>query len=317
MANANLLATPRFFKKKIVLIKAETAVGTDAVPTGMANWIEARDISLTPFDAETAERNILQDHFGNSGKLIVGKYAKLSFSAALVGPGVAGSAPKIAPALLACGFAETLTVGTSAAYNLVSGAIGAVTVYINIDGTLHKLVGSRGNVSLSLPAKGIPLLKFEFESVFVTPAEAAIPALDRTGWPLEEAVTAATTLPVTIDGVALAFSQLDGNLGNQLKRFNLPGPQVEVAIVDRKPTASVTILAPALSVFNPFAYAEAGSTLSLTTTHGTVAGKKARLDAKVRVIGAEYDAIDDLLAYKLTLEPIPVAGNDELALTYL
>ena len=314
---ANLLTTPRFFKKKIVLIKAETAVGADATPTGTANWIEARDITLTPFDVETAERNILQDYFGNSGKLIVGKYAKLSFSAALVGPGVAGTAPKIAPALLACGFAETLTVGTSAAYNLVSGAIGAVTVYINIAGTLHKLIGSRGNVSFSLSANGIPLLKFEFESVFVAPVEATVPTIDRTGWPLEEAVTAAATLAVTINAVPLVFSQLDANLGNQLKRFNLPGPQVEVAIVDRKPTASVTILAPALSVFNPFALAEAGATLSLTTTHGTVAGKKVRIDEKVRIVGADYDAIEDAAAYKLTLEPIPVAGNDELALTYL
>ena len=314
---ANLLTAPRFWKKKLVLIKGEATVGTDAAPTGLANWIEARDITLTPFDVETAERNIIQEYFGNGGKLIVGKYAKLSFSAALVGPGVAGTAPKIGPALLACGFAETLTVGTSAAYNLVSGAIGAITAYINIDGTRHKLVGSRGNVSFSLSAKNIPLLKFEFDSVYVSPDESAIPTIDRSGWPMEEAVTAATTLAMTIDGVDLVFSQFDFNLGNQLKRINLPGPQVEVAIIDRKPTANVSVLAPALAAFDPFHLAETGGTLSLTTTHGTVAGKKVKVDAKVRIIGADYDNIDEMLGYKLTLEPIPVSGNDELALTYL
>lgn len=313
----NLLSTPRFWKKKAILIKAETTVGTDAAPTGLLNWIEARNVSLTPFDAATADRNIELPTFGNGGKLIVAQYAKLSFEAALVGPGAAGTAPKIAPALLACALAETLVASTSAAYNLVSSAVGAVSIYINIDGTRHKMVGARGNVSLTIPAKGIPLQKFEFESVFVAPDATAMPTLDTTGWSVEAPVSSANTLPMTINAVPLAFSAFDFALGNQLARIDLPGPQVEVAIVDRKPTCSVTVLAPPLATFDPFALASAGNTLTLTTTHGIVAGKKAKIDAKARIVGVDYDRIDEMLAYKLTLEPTPVAGNDEFALTYL
>ena len=62
----NVLATPRFWEKKAILAKAETTVGTDAVPTGAANWMEARNVSLTPYDAETAERN---NHPSLQGKL--------------------------------------------------------------------------------------------------------------------------------------------------------------------------------------------------------------------------------------------------------
>lgn len=314
---ANLLATPHFWKEKAILIGAETTVGVDAVPTGLLNWIEARDVTLTPLDIETAERNIVQDFFGNSGKLIIGKYAKLSFSVALAGPGTAGDAVKISPLLLACGMSQTLTALTSAAYNLVSGSIGAVTAYININNRRHKMVGARGNASLSMSAKGIPLLKFDLEAVFITPFEQALPTIDRAGWPLEEAVTAANTLPMTLGGVALAFSQFDFSLGNQLKRINLPGPQVGIEIVDRKPTSSVTVLAPALSVFNPFELAEAGAVHVLTTTHGSAAGKKARIDEKVKIIGVDYAQIEEMTAYKLTLEPFPDVGNDEFALTYL
>ena len=314
---ANLLATPRFWKKKAILIKSETIVGTDATPTGLANWIEARNVSLTPFDVETADRNIEMPYMGNGGKLIVGKYAKLSFECALVGPGAAGTAPKVSPLLLACGMAETLTATTSAAYNLVSEAIGAVTGYINIDGTLHKLVGMRGNLSMTLAAKAIPLLKFDGESVFIAPATQAMPTVDKTGWPVESPVTAADTQAFTLDSVPLVFSQIEVGLGNQLKRFNLPGPQVEVAITDRNPSMSATVLAPALSVFDPFALAEAGTAVTCSTTHGATVGKKAKIDAKVRVIGADYDNVDGLLAYKLTLEPTPGDGNDEIALTYL
>lgn len=314
----NLLTTPRFWKKKALLIKAETVVGDDAAPTGLLNWIEGRNVSLTPLDAETAERNIEVPYFGNGGKLITGKYAKLSFETALVGPGAAGTVPKIAPMLLACGLAETVTTGTSVAYNLVSDDIGAVTAYINIDGTRHKMVGARGNASIAMSAKGIPLIKYSFESVFIAPDAAPLPTVDRAGWPIEEAVTAATTLPLTIGGVELAYSQLDFDLGNQLERINLPGPQVEVAISGRNPTSSVTVLAPGLALFDPFALADSGAVQALTTTHGSAAGKRARLDAKVRVIGADYDRIgNNMLAYKLTLEPCPVNGDDEFALTFL
>jgi hypothetical protein len=54
----NLITTPRFWKKKAILAKLEAVVGTDSVPTGAANWIEARNLAITPFDVETAERNI-------------------------------------------------------------------------------------------------------------------------------------------------------------------------------------------------------------------------------------------------------------------
>jgi len=287
------------------------------VPLGNANWIEARNVTFQPLDAETAERNIEQPYFGNGGKLITGKYATLSFETALVGPGAAGTAPKIAPVLLACGFAETLTAATSAAYNLVSESIGAVTAYINIDGTLHKMVGSRGNATFTLSAKGIPLIKFELQAIYVAPVAEALPTIDKTGWPIEQPVTAATTAGIEINGTTLAYSAFESNLGNQLVRIDLPGPQVEVAITDRKPTASVTVLAPGLGVFDPFALATAGTLVDLSTTHDSRAGYKAQLEQKVRIIGVEYDRIEEMLAYKLNLEPTPLAGNDEFVLTYL
>lgn len=314
---ANVLAQPRFWKKKAILIKPEVTVGVDAEPTGAANWFEARNVSFQPFDAQTADRNIAAPWMGNGEKLITSKYAKLSFELALVGAGAAGTAPKVAPVLLAAALAETITAATSVAYNLVSDAIGALSAYINIDGTLHKLVGCRCNVAIMLAAAGIPLLKVELESVFTSPTAEAMPVVDRSGWPIEQPVTAATTSGISIGGTALAYSTLDVNLGNQLKRVNLPGPQTEIAIVDRAPTAAVTVLAPALGVFDPFALASAGTVLDVTTTQDARAGYKAQVDVKAKIIGVDYDRIEEMLAYKLTLEPTPVAGNDEIALTYL
>ncbi|WP_153117369.1 hypothetical protein [Rhodocyclus tenuis] len=314
---ANVLASPRSWAKKAIILKAETVVGTDAAPTGVANWIEARNISLTPLDAERADRNIQLPYLGNSGSILVGTWCKAVFEVALVGPGAAGSAPKISPVLLGAGFAETITAGTSAVYNLISSGFGAFTAYINVDGVRHKMVGARANVAISIAAKGIPLLKVSCDSAYLAPDTLAMPVIDRSGWPVEEAVNATATLPVTINGVPLAFSSLDLDIGNQLTRFNLPGPQAGVEIVDRKPSGSVTVLAPSQATFDPFALSVAGTNVTLTTTHGSVAGKKAKVDAKVQISGVDYENIDNVVAYKLALTLAPVAGNDEFVLTYL
>ena len=113
---ANLLASPRFWEKKSVILKAEAGYGTDALPTGALNYIEARNVSLTSLDAETAERNIVLEHFGSSGKIIAAMWSKLSFEFALVASGVLGTAPKWGPAMLGCAFAETTVAVTSVTY---------------------------------------------------------------------------------------------------------------------------------------------------------------------------------------------------------
>ena len=314
---ANLLASPRSFKNKALLLKTETTVGTDAVPTGAANWIEGRNVTITPMDAETADRGIDQPYFGSGGKLQVAQYCKISFEVALVGSGAAGTAPKLAPALLACAMAETIVASASAAYNLVSSAIGACSIYFNMDGVLHKLIGSRGTASVSMASKSIPKIKFDFEAVFADPSTVALPSVTKTGWLVEEPVSAANTTALTINAVSLAMQSLDASLGNKLARINLPGPQTDLAITDRAVTANVTVLAPALAAFDPFALAKAGTNVPISITHGSVAGKKAKLDLKGSLTGVEYDQIEGLLAYKLSIDCAPVAGNDEFALTFL
>lgn len=314
MAN---LVTPRFWKKKAVLLKSEVTYGTDSTPTGAANWIEARNVNLSPMDPETVERNIDLPYLGSTGKVLVAKWAKLSFEVVMAGSGTAGTAPKWAVAMLGAGFAETVSAGVSAAYNLISTSFGSLTAWINIDGVYHKLVGARGNVKGRLTAKGIPTLMFEIECLYVAPVDAAVPAVTRTGWGYDEGVNSVNTTALTINGVATAFSSLEWDVGNQLSRIDLPGPQKEVSIVDRKPTCSATILAPLLAVFNPFALADAGSIIAISATHGSVAGKKVKNDLNVTISNVEYDQIENMVAYRLTLDPQPVSGNDEITVTSL
>jgi len=305
----------RKFKNKALLLKKEEIYGVNAMATGAANYVEARNISFTAFDVETVERNIEQSTMGNGGKIIAGTWSKLSFDVALAGSGMAGTAPKWGPLLLGCGYAETIVADTSATYTLISTAFDSLTAGLSIDGINYTLLGCRGESKFKIDAKGIPLLSFELTSLYTQPVDGAMPTLTKTGWQTEQAVNAVNTGAVTLGGVSLPFSTLAFATGNKVSRTDLPGPQHEAEIVDRAPTCDVTVLAPALAVFNPYTLASDATPVILTNTHGTAAGARITSTLKGVIINVSEDQIDGLAAYKLTLEPRPVAGNDEITIT--
>jgi hypothetical protein len=315
----NLITTPRLWRNKAILVKLEGAgaYGVDTTPTGAANWIEARNVSLTPTDTEKVARNIDLPYLGSSGNINVANWSKFGFDVAMAASGVAGTAPKWSPLMMACGCAETISPGVSVAYNLVSTDFSSICSYINIDGVLHKLLGGRGECKGKLSGKGLAMFSYSYDVLYIAPVTGGMPAVTRTGWVIEDGVNSGNTQAITINGIDLSFSSFEWSLGNKIARIDLPGPQREIAITDRAPQASVTVLAPALADFDPFALVESGIVVDLTNTHGKIAGEKVQTDMKARVIGVDYDRIDEMLAYKLTLEPTPVAGNDEIAITCL
>lgn len=314
----NVLASPRFWRTQAVLLKAEVTTGVDPTPTGAANWMEARNVSLTSWDATKVPRNIAQFYLGRSGDVITECWSKLSFDLAFQAGGAAGTAPKWSPGALACGYADTNVPATSDTYNLVSTEFGGATLYMNIDGTLYKFVGSRGNLKTSQSAGDIAKLNLDFLAIYAAPvASAMFTPITKTGWPAELGVNSVNTGKITINAVDLAFSKFDVDTGNKVEKINLPGPQLEAAITDRAPSASVTVLAPALGTFDPYALANAMTNVAVSTTHGTVAGAKMKTDLKVVITNVKEVDYKGMLAYDLTMEPTPVNGNDEITLTAL
>lgn len=307
----------RFWKKKAVLLKLETSYGVDPTPTGALDWVEARNVTLTPYDADAQDRGIVMPWMGNGGKLIVSRRQKLSFDVALAASGSLGSAPKIGALLRGCGFAETITAGVKVEYTLASAAFESFTFYINIDGVLHKGLGARGNASVTLDAKGVPLLRIEATALYVAPVDAAPPTVDSTGWPVEKPVNAANTLVCTVNSVNSFYSKFGFNLGNQVVHDELVGGYEQIKITDRAPTANITMLAELLATFDPFALATASTNVPVQVVHGTTAGSKVQVDLKTRITGVSNEDINGSVGYNLTLSPEPVTGNDEIKLTFL
>ena len=308
------MAILRKWASKLLLFKTESSYGANALPTAAANYVEARNVSLTAYDAETIDRNIETPVLGSNGKLVMPAWAKLSFEVAYVPGGALGLAPQWGPLLLACGFAQTVVAAASVTYNLVSTAFSSGTATLNIDGILYQFLGCRGDVKISLGAKGIPLFKFDFTSTYTVPADSALPTPTRTGWMIEEAVHATSTSAVSINGIALPFSALDLGPGNKISKIDLPGPQREAVIVDRSASCSLTVLAPTMAVFNPYALAAANAATTLIVTHGTAVGSKIQAVVRGTLTNISEDQVDGIAAYKLTFDPRPISGNDEIAL---
>lgn len=321
---ANVLATPRAWKKKSIFMKVESTYNTDASPVG-ADWMEARDLTVTEFEATVVQRNIVMENKGRMGGLIGAVQCKVDFSVALAPSGTAGTKPKWDAMMQAAGFAVTTVapvagppvVAGSVTYNLVSTAEKSATIYYFADGDKHVITGVRGSWSAGLDAAGLPMMKFAGQGVYARPVAAAALTPDKTGWTVEELVGPKYTTGM-VNGVAVAYNKYAVDVAQQIKYISYPGPQEEVVIEDRQPTSSITILAPALATFNPYQLAEDATLVSVEINHGSAVGKKAKIKLQSRITGVQKVDVDGYMGYDLKFEPEATsAGNDEIVLTLL
>lgn len=312
------MPTPRFWKKKAILIKTEATYGVDPIPTGVANAIEVRNVSFTPMKNKVVEQNIESPHMGNQQEIVVGTSVTLNFDVAIAGSGAAGTAPAFGPLHLACGLSQTVSAGVSVLYNLISALFGSATIYINIDGVLHKMLGCRGDRDIKLTGAGIPVYSYKFTGLYGGIADAALPAVTMTAWQTPLAVNNVNTNSFSIDSFATNLYDLSIMGGNQVvHRDDIIGTE-DVLITDRKMTGSVTIQAPAQADHDFYALVRAATVVPITITHGTVAGNKVKFDMLAQLKDPTLGEKNGVASMTLGLRLKPTsAGNDEFIETVM
>lgn len=380
--------TKRFWRKKAILVKIEPVYGTDSVPTGGANAVEVRNLSIVPMKNKTVEQNIEQAFMGNQQEIVVGTEVTVQFDVAITGSGTAGTAPAYGPMNRACGRSETalavaqagtataggastitlaatasavddaykrltikITGGTgSGQARLISGYVGAtkvatvreawttppdatstysidaqvvyapissgfeaVTIYVNIDGVLHKLLGVRGDRDLKLNGAGIPLYTYKFTGLYGGVTDVALPALTMSAWKVPLGVNNVNTGAFSIDGFSTNLYSLEITGGSQVvHRDDIVGEE-DVIITDRKSAGSITIQAPTQAEKDFYALVRAATIVPITVTHGTAAGEKVKLDLLAQLKDPSYEDKNGITAMKFSLRLKPTsAGNDEL-----
>ena len=54
----------KLFRRRSILAKAESTYGTDPTPTGTANYVQVRDLTIEPIVADEVERDLIRPYLG-------------------------------------------------------------------------------------------------------------------------------------------------------------------------------------------------------------------------------------------------------------
>lgn len=303
-------------RKRVILAKIETTYGTDASPTGAANAILVRSVSVTPLAGEDIERQLIRPYYGNAQRIAGEKFVELEVQVELAGSGTAGTAPAWGPLLRGCGFAETVDAGVDVTYNPITGGEESLTCYVHRDGVLHKFTGGRGSVAFQLDVNQIPYMTYRYQGLIAPVTNAALPAANVSAFLTPLPVSSANTPVFTLHGASLSFSQLSIDVAAEVVRHAVVGPSTSVEIVDRKPSGTVVVEEPALATLNLYDKALTGALGAFALTHGTVAGNVVEITAPK--VGTGSPTEQDLNGVQMLSVPMtinPDAGNDELIIT--
>lgn len=304
------------WRKKVLLIKPETTYGTDATPTGAANAIQVSDFTVTPLVAQEERRGLVSATLGSEGTLPTGVHHMVEFAVEIAGSGAVDTAPAWGVLLRGCAMAETITPTTGPVeYDPVSEGEESVSIYANLDGTLHKLLGARGNVRLDIASPGVPRFRFQFTGLWADPAAVALPTPDYSAFQTPKTVSNANTPTFTLGGTDLVLRRLEIDLGNRIVHRDLVNSE-SVVRADRQASGRLVIESPGLGTFDAFAAAKNATLNALQLVHGTAAGAIVQIDApKVQLKNPRYSEEEGIEMLEVDLELVRDAGDDELKIT--
>ena len=214
---------------------------------------------------------------------------------------------------------ETISAGVSVTYAPVSTAFESNTLYINVDGVLHKMLGARGSFSLALSALAIPTIKFSFSGLYGAITDTAVPTVVLTAWQSPLPVNNTNTTGLTLQGYAgLAMSDLSIDMTNTVAFRSLVGGTEAVVLTNRQPVGSITFESTTVAAKDWFTAAKLATLGAFAVTHGTVAGNKVTITApQVQVMAPKYSDKDGIAMTQCNLGFSPNTGNDELILSFV
>lgn len=191
----------------------------------------------------------------------------------------------------------------------------SASIYFNVDGVRHVLLGARGTPSFDLSAKTIPKIKWKFTGLLGTISDQTLPTADFTGWQTPVTASTANTTDINLLGYNGAVVQkLTFDIANDVKYRQSIGSEW-VRLGDRKPMGSMSIEATTVAEKDWWTMAKDAMTGPFCVKHGQTAGNIVGLTApKVQMTDPKYSDSDGVTMLDFSLEFIPygAAGNDEI-----
>jgi len=306
---------PKLIRKSVILAKIESTAGTDPTPTGSSNAILVRNLSITPLAGNTVSRDLVRPYLGEFDQIFAEKHVEIEFEVEYAASGTAGTAPAYGPLLKACAMSETISAGVSVTYAPVSTGFSSVTIYMNVDGLLHKITYARGTVDIELTANQIPVFKFKFIGVYNAVTDTAAPTPTYTGFQTPFIVDNTNTTGFSFFSVtSLVLESLMVSIGNQVEYRSLIG-STSTEIVDRRTSGEVVFEMPPVSTLDIFGSAIANTTGAISIAHGVGAGKILTLaSTKVDIGQPSYQDSQGIQMVRTPFVMLPTSGNDEWSL---
>lgn len=308
--------------QKILLAKEESVYGTDPTPTVAANSIEARNVKVN-YRGDVLERPTIGNDLSPFAPVMGKRWIECSFEAEIKGSGAAGTAPRLGDLFEACGFAETVSVGSSVMYKPSGVVMKSITLYVyDIPDTgnarLHKITGARGTVNIRAEAGQLAIAEFSFSGIYNAVSDVSAPA----------APTFETTTPPIVQSAAFAINSvttliaqsLSLDIGNDLVQqddISSAGGLKGFQIVGRKPTGSFAPEAVLVATYAWWTDWLAATQRAMTLAIGATAGNICTITApKVTTDQISEGDRNSITVDEVTFRCNRNAGNDEIVLNF-
>lgn len=309
----------KYYKKLAIACAAESAYATDAAPTGALNAMLARNVKIAPIKLQKEQRELVYPYLGNDDSIVSAFWSGISFDIEAAGSGTAGTAPPYSALLRACGMAGVVTAGSKVTYSRVSGGFESASLYADLDGILHKMVGMRGSPKLTFTYRKAPLWTFDMQAIFVPLVDGNITGAVYDAFKEPLAVNKANTPTFNLFGVnGLVMYEAAFDWGNQVEYRN-PVNYEGVDIVDSKPVGSVKFEATTVAAKNWVNAVRDGEKGALALVHGMVAGNIIAVNApKVKLGEISNDNESGIVVYSTPTEYMPNggSGNNEISVEF-
>lgn len=203
-------------------------------------------------------------------------------------------------------------------YNPVSSSFESATIYYNVGGVVHKMIGCRGTFTTKLAANEIPALSFNFTGLYGGVADVAIVAPTYTGFGKPQAVNSTNTSGIlfgkTFVGgtTGLQVTSMSFDLGNAINYRLLVGSE-QVVISDRKPKGTISLEMTLLAFKDWLAAVKNGDTGRMYMENGAVTGQTVAINMpRVQLENPRYSESDGIVMLDLDFRALWVNGNDDV-----
>jgi hypothetical protein len=222
----------------------------------------------------------------------------------------AGASDEISPA------AGSPKINSGVVYVPVSSAFESVTIYMNVDGTLHTLTGARGTLDFSVVVKQIPTIKFTMTGLYSAVIDAAAPTCDFSLYKVPQVVNTQNTLGFSLFSYSGYMESFALQIANDIQYITLVGSE-SVKLLDRKPSGTLIFQATSIATKDFFTPIAANTKGAFSLDHGSLNGYKVSFAcSSVHLGDPSYQDSNGVQMLSVPFQPVPTTGNDELSITF-